>query len=98
MQKAQDGKWAILTSRAKERKLDHLRIRLSHIDSGELLKELNMPLGLVNIILNTDCRLSPELEAAVDGGRLRKLISQSLADGGSASLETGESRVDVTRE
>jgi hypothetical protein len=92
-----ESKWAKLSPQAKTQPQQRVRIRLSDAHSGSIQKDLFVPVGLVNIILNTDCRLSVDIDETIDAGRLRALLSHSLATQNTASLETdGSQRVDIS--
>jgi MFS family permease len=92
-----ESKWAKLSSQVKAKAQQQVHIRLSDAQSGSVHKDLSIPVGLVNIILNTDCRLSIDIDESVDPGRLRELLSHSLATHSAASLEsTGSQRVDIS--
>lgn len=92
-----ESKWAKLSPQAKPQAQAQVRIRLSDAQSGSVHKDLFLPVGLVNTILNTDCRLSVDIDESIDPGRLRALLSHSLATRSGASLETSDSqRVDIS--
>ena len=92
-----ESKWAKLSPQAKPQAQPQVRIRLSDAQSGSVHKDLFLPVGLVNTILNTDCRLSVDIDESIDPGRLRALLSHSLATRSDASLETPDSqRVDIS--
>ena len=88
----QAGKWAKLTPKAKQASQDQVHILLSDPASGEVHKDLYVPIGLVNTIMHTDCRLSIELDEIVDPLKLRALISHSMAGSGATSLDTADHR------
>jgi len=92
-----ESKWAKLSPQAKPQTQLQVRIRLSDAQSGSVHKDLFLPVGLVNTILNTDCRLSVDIDESIDPGRLRALLSKSIATRSDASLETpGSQRVDIS--
>ncbi len=95
----QEAKYARMREQEAPPAPEQLRVRVSSTDSGQTHTELLLPLGLVNIFLNTDCRLSLDVEQHVDAQRLRHLIAEGLSNGGSASLETeAKARVEISRE
>ena len=96
----QASKWAKLTPKDKAVSQEKVRILLSDPRSGAVHKDLYIPIGLVNTILHTDCRLSIDLDEIVDPLKLRALISHSLASsGGNPSLDTSDHRrIEVTHQ
>ncbi len=97
-----EGRWGQLMAGseppAEQRAPEQLHVRLSDQGSGEMRKEFSLPLGLLNTILHTDCRLSADLEARFDAQKLRNLVTHSMRTSAHASLENGEQRVELFSE
>ncbi len=96
---AEDRKFARLHTGKDGSPGQKLRIRIGDQHSAEAYKEWLLPVGLLNIFLNTDARLSNDLEAHLEDGQLRSLIAHSMQNSGQASLELEDGkRVDISRE
>jgi MFS family permease len=75
-----------------------LHIRVSDLASGAMKTDLHLPVGLVNIVLYVEGRLSPDLDH-LDAQALRALISRSIAAKSVQTMEmNGDERVEVSVE
>jgi MFS family permease len=79
LEQVEEGRWIRLShtpeAAAERRKL---HIRVSDRLSGARIKDLHLPLGLVNTILFTNGQLSADLDR-IDSQRLRELIAQAAS-------------------
>jgi MFS family permease len=99
LNKVEEGSWAKLTNEAARQEPEKLRIQVSDREAGSQPKEIYIPMGLVNTIINTDCRISADLEEHFETHKLRGLIHRSASDGTSSSLENeAKKRVEVIKE
>lgn len=75
-----EGQWGKLAAGTERAAQGKIHIHMSSLQPGNIKKEFTIPLGLLNIFLNTDCRLSVDLDASFDRQKLRALISHRLTE------------------
>jgi len=68
---------------------DYVRGRVSDLVTGAIETDVRLPLGLVNIALDADARLSAHLDG-LDGPTLRELVARSVADASLQTMETAD--------
>jgi MFS family permease len=92
-----EDKYQRLAPKPDTVKQGQLHIRVSDSASDATQKELVLPLGLINIIQHTDCRLSNDLETYLNAQQIRTLIAHGLSSG-LATQSAGSNRVDISTE
>ncbi|NPV55776.1 MAG: MFS transporter [Anaerolineae bacterium] len=94
--KIKENRWSALAKPIVKGAGSEVHIRVSDQPANITRKELVLPMGLVSTILNTDCRLTVDLEAGLYDHRIRQMITQSLGGADTVSRdETAGSQVEV---
>jgi hypothetical protein len=96
LQSISEGKWARLATDVPLRARRHMNIRVSEIETNTMNIDLHLPVGLVNMVMDTGGRLSSDLDYQEEQEIQRVISMRDVGEGVVRTSEGDGKRVEIS--